>query len=48
MFNQVVDNLHIPPFPLCYGETSSGNDKDIHYDDEDDYFEVDDHCNHDH
>ena len=26
MFNQVVDNLHIPPFPLCYGETSPGED----------------------
>ena len=48
MFNQVVDNLHIPTFPLCHGETSPGDDRDMHYDDVDDYFEVDDHCNHDH
>ena len=36
MFNQVVDHLHIPPLPLCYGETSpgdiddDGDDNDFH------------------
>ena len=36
MFNQVVDNLHIPTVPLCYGETSpgdiddDGDDNDFH------------------
>ena len=26
--NQAVDHLHIPPLPLCDGETSSGDDDD--------------------